>query len=77
VTGAPLRTICAAVRISRATAYRVPTARGPTYAKAADPVVIAQVRSILREPHRGAIGYRMATKHVNHRFGTGYNKKRL
>ena len=33
--------------------------------------------SILREPHRGAIGYRMATQHVNHRFGMGYNKKRL
>lgn len=70
-------TICAALQISRATAYRVPVARGPTYAKAADPVVIAQVRSILREPHRGAIGYRMATTLVNGRFGTGYNKKRL
>ena len=70
-------TICAALRISRATAYRAPVARGPTYAKAADPVVIAQVRSILREPHRGAIGYRMATQHVNYRFGTRYNKKRL
>ena len=31
-------TICAALRISRATAYRLPVARGPTYAKAADPV---------------------------------------
>ncbi|MGH7615206.1 MAG: IS3 family transposase [Gemmatimonadales bacterium] len=70
-------TICAALQISRATAYRVPVARGPTYAKPADPVVIAQVRSILREPHRGAVGYRMATTLVNGRFGTGYNKKRL
>jgi putative transposase len=77
MTQAPITTICAALRISRATAYRVPVPRGPTYAKAADPVVVVQVRSILREPHRGAIGYRMAQFLVNERFGTRYGKNRL
>jgi putative transposase len=77
VTGAPVATICAVLAIGRATAYRVAVARGPTYARADDPVVVAQLRSLLREPHRGAIGYRMATELINTRFGTGYNPKRL
>jgi len=77
VTGAPVATICAVLAIGRATAYRRPVPRGPTYAKADDPVVVAQLRSLLREPHRGAIGYRMATELLNTRFGTRYNPKRL
>jgi putative transposase len=77
MTGAPVATICAALRIGRATAYRVPIPRGPTYAKPDDPVVVAQLRSILREPHRGAIGYRMAVPLIHTRFGVRYNRKRL
>jgi putative transposase len=70
-------TICTALRIGRATAYRVPVPRGPTYAKPDDPVVVAQLRSVLREPHRGAIGYRMAVPLLHTRFGVRYNHKRL
>ena len=77
MTGAPVATICTVLAIGRATAYRAAVPRGPTYAKADDPVVVAQLRSLLREPHRGAMGYRMATELINTRFGTGYNPKRL
>ena len=69
--------ICRLLGIGRATVYRTPRPRGATYAKAADPTVIAQVRTILRQPHRGGIGYRTATYFVNQQFDTGYNPKRL
>lgn len=77
MTGAPLRTICRVLGIGRATIYRPPRPRGATYAKAADPTVVAQVRPVLRQPHRGGIGYRTATYFVNLQFGTHYNPKRL
>lgn len=77
MTGAPRATVCATLGIGRATAYRGPVPRGPTYAKAADPVVVAQIRSILRQPHRGAVGYRMARIFVNGQFGTRYGKNRI
>ena len=77
MTGAPLRTLCRLLGIGRATIYRPPRPRGATYAKAADPTVVAQVRPVLRQPHRGGIGYRTATYFVNLQFGTHYNPKRL
>lgn len=77
MTGAPLATVCRLLGIGRATVYRPPRPRGATYTKAADPTVVAQVRTVLRQPHRGGIGYRMATHLVNAQFGTRYNPKRL
>lgn len=38
---------------------------------------MAQVRTVLRQPHRGGIGCRMATHLVNRQCGTHYNPKRV
>ena len=67
--------ICATLGISRATAYRALTPRGPHYAKAADRVVAAQIRTVVRE--RASYGYRRITAVVNRAFGTRYNRKRI
>lgn len=67
--------ICQVLGIGRATAYRAAEPRGPHYAKADDRVVLAQLRTVLRE--RATYGYRRATALVNRHFGTRYNRKRV
>lgn len=44
-----MTTICAVLGIGRATAYRAALPREPHYTKADDRVVLAQLRTVLRE----------------------------
>ena len=75
MTGHKLSPICRTLRISRATAYRTAGPRGRRYARAADRVVTAQIRTVIRT--RASYGYRRVTALVNRAFATGYNRKRI
>jgi putative transposase len=55
--------------------YRNATPRGSRYAKAADRVVTAQIREVIRT--RATYGARRAHALVNRGFDTGYNLKRI
>ncbi len=70
-----MSTICETLKISRATAYRVPTVRAAHYVKAEDRVVAAQIRTVVRE--RASYGYRRITAVVNRGFAMHYNRKRI
>lgn len=67
--------ICRVLRVGRATVYRAATPRASRYAKADDRVLVAQLRTVLRE--RATYGYRRATALVNRHYGTAYNRKRV
>ncbi len=71
----PIATICRALGVGRATAYRDPRGRPPRYRRRDDEVVQAQLRQVLRE--RGSYGYRRAHVLVNRAYGAGYNRKRV
>jgi putative transposase len=68
-------TICRVLHIGRATVYRDATPRGPRYAKAADRIVTAQIREVIRT--RATYGARRVRALVNRAFDTGYNLKRV
>jgi putative transposase len=67
--------ICRVLHVGRATVYRAVTPRASRYAKADDRVLVAQLRTVLRE--RATYGYRRATALVNWHYGTAYNRKRV
>lgn len=74
--------ICRVLHVGRATVYRAATPRTSRYAKADDRVLVAQLRTVLRERatygyRRATYGYRRATALVNRHFGTAYNRKRV
>lgn len=67
--------ICRVLHVGRATVYRAATPRASRYAKADDRVLVAQLRTVLRD--RATYGYRRATALVNRHYGTAYNRKRV
>jgi len=75
MTGRKMAVICRVLGISRACAYRTSAGRPARYATAADRVVTAQIRTIIRT--RAAYGARRVRALVNREFATGYNLKRI
>ena len=75
MTGRKMAVICRVLGISRAWAYRTSAGRPARYATAADRVVTAQIRTIIRT--RAAYGARRVRALVNREFATGYNLKRI
>lgn len=75
MTGHPLTHVAATLGCGRATAYRATVGRPARYVRADDPVVLAQIRAVLRE--RGSYGYRRVTVLLRRRFGRVYNRKRV
>ena len=67
--------ICRTLGISRACAYRDSVGRPTRYACAADRVVTAQIRAVIRT--RASYGARRVHALVNRAFGTRYNLKRI
>jgi transposase InsO family protein len=75
VTGHPLSRVAATLGVGRATAYRATVGRPRRYVRADDPLVLAQIRAILRA--RGSYGYRRVTVLLRRTFGRRYNRKRV
>lgn len=75
MTGRKMAVICRVLGISRACAYRTSGGRSARYATAADRVVAAQIRTIIRT--RSSYGARRVHALVNQAFTTGYNVKRI
>jgi transposase InsO family protein len=67
--------ICRTLGIGRATAYRDLKGRPRRYHRREDPVVVGQLREVLRE--RGSYGHRRARVLVNRAFGTSYGRERV
>ena len=67
--------ICRTLGISRACAYRESVGRPARYARAADRVVTAQIRTVIRT--RSSYGARRVRALVNREFQTSYNLKRI
>ena len=75
MTGRKVAAICRVLGIGRATAYRDGAPRGARYATAADRVVTAQIREVIRT--RATYGARRVRALVNRAFATRYNLKRI
>ncbi|MEP7326878.1 MAG: IS3 family transposase [Gemmatimonadota bacterium] len=71
----PVAVICRTLGISRSTAYRSSTGRGPFYRKADNADVETHIRAILRT--RGTYGHKRLTALVNRTYQTRYNRKRI
>lgn len=66
MTGHPLKTICAVLGVSRATAYRQTKPREPFYTRAEDDLVLERIRTITKR--RATYGHRRITARVNRLF---------
>ncbi len=75
MTGHPLKTICAVLGVSRATAYRQAKPREPFFTRAEDELVLERIRTIIKR--RAAYGHRRVTARVNRLFQVRYNRKRI
>ncbi len=75
LTGRTVAAICRVLRIGCATVYRKAAPRGPRYAKAADRVVTAPIREVIRT--RATYGARRVHALVNRTFEARYNLKRI
>jgi transposase InsO family protein len=71
----PVAVICRVLGVSRSTAYRTSTPRGPFYRRADDERVAGQIRVVVQS--RATYGHRRVTARVNRVFGTRYNRKRI
>ena len=75
MTGRKLAPICRRLGISRACAYPESMGRPARYARAADRMVTAQIRTAIRT--RASYGARRVRALVNREFATRYNLKRI
>jgi transposase InsO family protein len=67
--------ICRTLRIGRGTAYRGLKGRQRRYHRREDPLVVGQLRQVLRD--RGSYGHRRARVLVNRTFQTCYGRERI
>lgn len=67
--------ICRTLGLGRATVYRDLKGRPRRYHRREDPVVVGQLREVLRD--RGSYGHRRARVLVNRAFGTSYGRGRM